>query len=459
MTLSIRAWLTLWYSTVLSLVLAASAAAFYLVHSRSRVGDLDEELGRADALVSRILVTELDEGMDLAEAALRALEDIEMPGMSVAIFDAGGVPLSGMWLTLPHPPSGGESERRHASEVTPSGRFRLHWGSHRYKETIYQVGVAESLASLDRELAVLRRALLGSFLFTLLLAVAGGWWIARVALRPVEAMAAQARSVTDRTPRLRLVSPNPKDELGLLAGAFNDLLARLELALSQQRHFMADASHELRTPVSIARTAIEVTLSRAGRPEDEYRDCLGVVAQQTRRLTRIVEDMFILARADVAGLPLDRAPVYLDELVADCVKETSVLATPKGVGLDWRGPSDLEARGDERLLRQMLLNLLDNAIRHTPSGGRVSVDLVGRFATVEVAVTDSGDGIPQDARDRVFERFVRLDASRRAGEGAGLGLPIARAIAEAHGGTLVLARSDVSGSTFLVRLPLAEREA
>jgi signal transduction histidine kinase len=295
--------------------------------------------------------------------------------------------------------------------------------------------------------------LLGSFLFALLLAVVGGWAIARAALQPVTLMAAQARRITDRTPGFRLSSPNPKDELGLLAKAFNDLLARLESALSQQRQFMADASHELRTPVSIARTALEVTLSRSGRPEEEYRDSLGVVAGQMRRLSRIVEDMFTLARADASGLPLERRPIYLDELVADCVKEAKVLAAPKGVALDCQGPGDLEVHGDERLLRHMLINLLDNAIHYTPSGGWVRVDHATRADAVEVSVTDSGEGIPEAERERIFQRFVQADASR-SGNGAGLGLPIARAIAEAHGGTLVLAGSDASGSCFLVRLPL-----
>jgi signal transduction histidine kinase len=320
------------------------------------------------------------------------------------------------------------------------------------------VGVAQSLAALTRELAALRHALAGSVLFALLLAAGGGRWIARGALRPIELMAAQARRITDRTPGLRLASPNPRDQLGLLARAFNDLLARLESALSQQRQFMADASHELRTPVSIARTAIEVTLGRQGRPEDEYRDALGVVRDQMRRLSRIVEDLFTLARADVGGLPVERSPLYLDELVADCVKEAKVLAAPKAVEVDWRSPGDLEVHGDERLLRDMLINLLDNAIRHTPRGGWVRVELVAGNDAVEVAVTDSGEGIPEADRERVFERFVRLRPSQ-AGKGGGLGLPIARSIAEAHGGTLVLGRSDASGSTFLVRLPLPERGA
>ena len=137
---------------------------------------------------------------------------------------------------------------------------------------------------MQRDLDLLRRALLGALALSLLIAVAGGWTIARGALRPVDLMAAQARGISERTSGMRLAAPHPDDELGQLARAFNDLLARLESALSQQRRFMADASHELRTPVSVARTAVDVALGRSGRTEEEYRDCLAVVAEQTRRL-------------------------------------------------------------------------------------------------------------------------------------------------------------------------------
>ena len=454
MSLSIRARLTLWYMTVLSLVLVVSAAALYLLHSRSRLAQVDEELARAGSLVAGLVTPELEEGSDLAEAARGALEDIQMPGRFLAVFDADGVLLSGRWEDLPRAAASGLGPGGHVSTTVarPQGAFRLYRARHIYKDTNYQVGVAESLATVERELLGLRRALLGSVLFALLLAVIGGWAIARAALRPVELMAAQARRITDRTPGDRLSAPHPQDELGQLAQAFNDLLGRLERALAQQREFMADASHELRTPVSIARTAIDVTLSREGRLEDEYRDSLGVVREQMRRLSRIVEDLFTLARADATGLPLESRPLYIDELVADCVKETRLLAPP-GVSLHSRAPTDLELMGDERLLRQMLINLLKNAVLHTASGGLVRVDIVTGKDGVEIEVTDSGQGIPEAERERIFERFVQLDPSRQ-GEGSGLGLPIARAIAHAHGGSLVLARSDRSGSTFLVRLPL-----
>ena len=458
MNVSIRARLTLWYTAVLSFVLVASAIGFYVIQWRLRLAQLDEELASAEALVARLVPLELDEGVELAEAASGALEDIEVPGRPVAVFDAAGVQLSGGWEGLPAPAADGLGKEEWAGTVkTPAGAFRLRWAGHQHKEITYGIGAARSLAPVEQELVALRRALLSGVFFALLLAAGGGWWIARGALQPVAVMAAQASQITDRTPGQRLTAANPVDELGQLARAFNDLLARLESALAGQRRFMADASHELRTPVSVARTAAEVTLSQSGRPEDEYRDSLGVVAAQMRRLARIVEDMFLLARADAVGLPVVSSPLYLDELVADCVKEAQMLAAPGEVRVDWAGPGDIEAVGDERLLRQMLMNLLDNAVRHTPSGGWVRVDLLARPEAFEVAVTDSGRGIPKADQERVFERFVRLDESRPSSEGAGLGLAIARAIAEAHGGTLVITRSDASGSTFLVRLPHPER--
>ncbi len=460
MTLSIRARLTLWYTTVLTLVLAASATGFYVVQWRQRLTQLDEDLARTEALVARLLPIELDEGLTLAEASSGALEDLDLRDRPLAVFDAAGVRLSGAWEGLPLDEGKRAGEPDGVTTVnTSAGRFRLYRTRLRHRGIAYQIGAARPLATVDLELARLRSALLSGGLFALLLAGGGGFWIARQGLRPVALMAAQARGITDRTPSARLAVPNPQDELGLLAGAFNELLARLESALSSQRRFMADASHELRTPVSIARTASEVMLSHRGRSEEEYRDSLGVVAAQTRRLARMVEEMFTLARADAAGLPLERGPLYLDELVGDCVKEARVLATAGDVLLDWQGPDDLEALGDERLLRQMLMNLLDNAVRHARAGGAVRVTLSAQTDGAEIAVTDSGGGIPEAERERVFERFVRLDAQHGVSEGAGLGLPIARAIAEAHEGTLELARSGPSGSTFLIRLPGPKRRA
>jgi signal transduction histidine kinase len=266
-------------------------------------------------------------------------------------------------------------------------------------------------------------------------------------------MAWQSGQITDRTPGFRLSVANPQDELGQLAAAFNGLLDRLEGALHAQRRFMADASHELRTPVSILRTATDVTLSRE-RPAEEYREALAMVANQTRQLAQMVDDMFTLARGDAGALTPETADFYFDELVAECVREAMVLASERRIELRRHGDQEVAFRGDEGLLRRMMLNLLHNAVRHTPAGGNVAVGLAVADSTLSVEVADTGGGIPIGDRERIFERFVRLDAARGPDGGAGLGLAIARSIAEAHGGTLVLAGSDSTGSRFLVRLPL-----
>lgn len=448
MRLTIRTRLTLWYTAVLSLTLAVAAVSFYLVQWRVRTAALDAELDRVKTLVVRKLSMELAEEAPLTEAASDALEDVSVPGLPMAVWDSRGELLAGHWdLPVALPPD------RSGTVDTPAGAFRVAVEPPRGTRDAFRVAVATPLGPVQRELAQLRRALLTGAVLALLLAGAGGWWIARAALAPVGAMARQAAAIDDRTPGARLTAPNPADELGRMAQAFNDVLGRLEAAIAAQRRFMADASHELRTPVSIARTAAQVTLSHPERNQAEYRDALGLISLQIRRVARMVDDMFLLARADAAGLRLSSGLLYLGELVADCARDAGLLAEGRGVGVEWQGDGDLPFTGDERLLRQLLMNLLGNAVRHTPERGRVRVEIAVDPGAYDVQVVDTGPGIPESDRERIFERFVRLDASGRPPDGAGLGLPIARAIAEAHGGTLVLARSDASGSTFRLRLP------
>jgi two-component system OmpR family sensor kinase len=196
-----------------------------------------------------------------------------------------------------------------------------------------------------------------------------------------------------------------------------------------------------------------VMLSRAHREEAEYREAMTSVGAQARRLGRLVEDMLVLARADAGGYPLRPVDLYLDEVVSDCQRASNVLAGERGVTIRSAGPADIPFRGDEDLLRRLVSNVLQNAVQHTPPGGAVTVDVTREAETVRIRVTDAGAGIPADDQQRIFDRFVQLDAARR-GQGTGLGLPIARWIAEAHGGTLVLERSGPGGSTFCVSLPI-----
>jgi signal transduction histidine kinase len=235
------------------------------------------------------------------------------------------------------------------------------------------------------------------------------------------------------------------------------LLNRLSESFDRQRRFMADASHELRTPVAILRGESEVALSQQARSPDEYRESLDVMHHESERLTRIVEDLFTLTRADAGQYPLQPTDFYLDELVAECVHSARTLAQAKKISLTFEGAPESLIHADESLVRRMLLNLLDNAIKYTREFGRVTVSCQRNGREYAVNIADTGCGIPAEMRPRIFERFFRADKARSHSEndggGAGLGLAISRWIAEAHHGRLELARSDSTGSTFSAYLP------
>jgi two-component system, OmpR family, sensor kinase len=470
MTLSIRARLTLWYSIVLGGVLIASGYALLLAQARIGLGRLDAELARTGRTVASVMSNELDEQQQQPDALVAAAEDtregVAVPGWTMVIADQSGHVLAGTWTLLrredvrdadigPWRADGGTA-RTFAASV---GQCRIWRESIEHDGYRFTVLVAAPLAPLAREREALRDAAAILLPIALIVAALGGWWIGRRALDPLASMAMQATGISERTPDAQLTINNASDELGQLGRAFNALLDRLAHALHAQRQFMADASHQLRTPVSVIRTAAQVTLGRSGRSESDYRDSLGIVAEQSARLTRMVDDMFLLARADADGRPLESADFYFDELIADCVRAVRVVAEPRQVRVEATAPAEVLFRGDEALLRQMLMNLLDNAVSHTPSGGRVSVSLRIEAEAIVLEVTDSGSGIPAADRERIFERFVRLEpATKRASSGgAGLGLPIARWIAEAHGGTLTLDAAitpgDGHGTRFIVRLP------
>jgi len=269
-------------------------------------------------------------------------------------------------------------------------------------------------------------------------------------------MTARAQQISASTLHDRLPVLNTGDELGHLASVFNELLARLDASFEQQRQFIADASHELRTPVAIVRGEAELALAREARTPEELRMALRTIEEEMQGLQRIVEDLFLLARAHAGERLLQPAELYLGELASESVRAARSLAAQKRIVLSYEGSADLPMRGDEALLKRLLLNLVDNAIKYTPEGGRVTVQSSETDASYVIDVRDTGSGIPADARARVFERFYRAERSRRVGEptsGAGLGLAIASWIAEAHGGSLALASSDSSGSVFRLIVP------
>jgi heavy metal sensor kinase len=455
MTLSLRTRLTVWYSIALLVVLAAGGAIVLWQQGRIGLARVDRQLNDLTATVANMMRDELSEDPVLATAAREVQKTIIAPGRAVAILDRNGHPVAAAWngLTLPGDPPAFENGLRVWTVETTGGAWRVRVEPTSVEKESLILVTAVPLSDVLRERREVQEAMWVGIPIVLLLASAGGLWLASIGLRPITQMAERAAQIP-LTGDQDLGQSNRTDELGQLARAFNALVARLRAALQTQRQFMADASHELRTPVSVIRAAADVTLGRDRRDETEYREVLAIVGSEARRLGRLVEDMLVLARADAGGYPLQPVTVYLDELVAECRRTVDVLAAERNIQINAGTLSDMAFVGDEDLLKRMLVNLVQNAVNHTHPGGLVSI-AVTNGAAIAIDVIDQGSGVPAEDHERIFDRFVQLDRSRR-GAGSGLGLPIARWIAEAHGGSLTLVSSDSSGSTFRIVLPLPQ---
>jgi heavy metal sensor kinase len=302
----------------------------------------------------------------------------------------------------------------------------------------------------------LRRDLFAGVPLVLLLASAGGYFLARKSLAPIASMNNQTQHISAENLSARLDVSNTRDELGHLAATINDLLARLESSFQEQQRFIADASHELRTPLAVLRGETEVALGKTRRVE-EYQQSLSLIQDEAERLSRIVEDLFILARQPInTRAVLNQERVSLNDAVRDCARAAQVLALRKGVRLKLENDSpSIALQGDEELIKRMILNLLDNAVKYTPAGGEISLALGRQNGHAEIVVRDTGIGIPERDQPRVFDRFFRVDKARaRAMGGAGLGLSIAQWIVEVHGGEISVASAPGHGSTFTVVLPV-----
>ncbi len=468
---SVRTRLTLWYTGVLALVLVIFCASIYYLLSGKLHQRLDADVQTTVDGIARLLVYELAEGESEKQAVHSALNEHYFPNQAAAIFDAQGQLLSEKILANDHRAQlpadfSASSETIQFLTLPPKSKDEddsIRAAMQRVKFAgngkNYFVVVSQPMNLLSEELEILREILLAAVPLALLLAGVSGWFLARKSLSPVVVMSESARRISAKNLDERLPVANPRDELGQLAATFNEMLERLRASFTLQRHFMADASHELRTPLSVMRTAAAVTLEKPQRDENEYREALAMIDRQAIRLTRIVEDMFTLARADAGKRELKLRDFYLDELVAETSHAAAVLAKPKGVAVECGPTLETPYCGDEDLLRQMMLNLLDNAIKYTPSGGKILLQLSQNDSRHVITVADSGRGIPAEAQPHVFERFYRADPARARseqanGSGAGLGLSIARWIAEAHKGSLDLVHSDDTGTLFSISLPL-----
>jgi len=457
---SVRTRLTLWYAGVLAVSLIAFAVVIYYTAVASLHERQDESLKSTAQTVASAYEEELQEQHSISKAGQIVMAELIFPNRYVQIIDSAGHQIatsknaSEMRTTIPEAVL--TRAREHNFDFLTADSFRFAVVPISSDRALGFAAVAEPLSVIEEGLSRLRRDFFAGVPVVLLVASLGGYFLARKSLSSISSMSAQTQRISAESLSSRLDVTNPRDELGRLASTINDLLARLENAFNEQQRFIADASHELRTPLAVLRGETEVALEKT-RTVDEYQESLSLIKDEAERLSRIVEDLFILARQPIdAPAKLVHEQVVLNDAVRDCARAAQVLATRKGVQLKVHNNNPpIALSGDEDLLKRMILNLLDNAVKYTPAGGEVSLTLERQNGNAQIVVRDTGIGISEQDQLRVFDRFYRVDKARsRALGGAGLGLSIVRWIVDAHGGKIQIHSSDGIGSVFTVELPL-----
>ncbi len=331
--------------------------------------------------------------------------------------------------------------------------------------TTYRIAVSTWLGDTQNDLSAIHHGLELLLPLLFLLTAGTGFYLARRTLAPLTEITQKMDAISCQNLSERITVSSSQHEIVRLTTGFNQLLDRLQTTFQQQQRFMADASHELKTPVAAALTAAQVTLRVPNRTAAQYNEALRIVEEQMLRLRRIVEDMFLLARADTNSMHLRLEEFYLDELLAEACRAMRLLAERAGVTLTLAKPlPEVHLCGDAGLLRQAIIILLDNACKYNRAGGAVHVSLQPNNGDCVLRVSDAGPGIPQEAISHLFERFFRVDAARSRDDrtnydfgGAGLGLAIGSWIAEQHDGQLLLESTSAAGSTFALHLKTSSR--
>ena len=477
---SIRGRLTIWYATALILSVAVFAVVIYFGRRTATYQDLDRRIQSEADLTAGILsesyrargvlveqdtagrpvltpevaavlevvpdfllVTSRDGRLLFASPDARALTFAEFEQLNA--------------LTVPPPQPGTHLPGKY--RINPNGPT-LHYVVRPVPDAGDQFGAI--FAGADTRTAELRLEQLLStiviaFVVGIVPAVLVGRWIAGRALEPVDRMITEVREITDgRSLHRRLALPMERDELGRLAETVNQMMTRLERSFAALRRFTADASHELKTPLTVVRAGVERAITRPDLPQETLA-ALEETLQEVNRMTELLEALLTLARADEGRADLHREPVDMRSIIEEAGETGELLAEHAGVTIEIRMPPDpVVLAVDRSRVRQLALNLIENAVKYTPPGGTVSVELGAGDGRVLLTVADTGIGIAPGDLPHVFDRFWRADSARtRTGErpGAGLGLAICKWIAEAHGGTIEVQSRPGRGTTFTVILP------
>jgi heavy metal sensor kinase len=445
---SVRVRFTLWYTAALAAIIILFSSGTYLFVADSFKGYTDRQLRQHAATIEKALRHDPKEVAELIEYGSSGIFRV-MDGDS--LFAATASWREGCLDLFPAP---GETDHPRSWKA-PNGRhYRLHSAVVSTPGHGYRVTVAIDEAPIHRLLDLLAIIEIVGVPAAILLALIGGYLLAGRVLAPVSAITAKAREITAERLSERLPVENPDDEFGSLATVFNRTFARLEDSFERMRRFTADASHELRTPLTAIRSVGEVGLRRNS-DADSCRETIASMLEEADRLTRLVDSLMTLSRADSGAISVQRQAVELNLLAADVIDCMQVLAEEKGQELSLDAREPVVAEVDPAILRQALINLVDNAVKYTPANGRIRV-AVRRASAGEsvIEVIDNGSGIPKEHQANIFDRFYRVDKGRsRETGGVGLGLAIARWAVEANGGRIEVESEEGKGSTFRIILP------
>jgi heavy metal sensor kinase len=456
--------LTLWYSFILALLLFAFGAVLYYSLSRTLIDGIDSSLWF-------VAETEAASLFDSDNGEPHVHEATPWTASNEGLLDKYVQLLDGKGKVISKSANLGEKQLPSSGELLSSSlEGRVGFETINYLEEgalrlislpLVDKGGVNYIVQVGTTLEA-SREILDSFLFQmlgmglggLLLAGAGGWFLARRALKPVALITETARAISGRNLDRRLDFEVTPDEIGRLIEVLNDMLQRLEQAFSSRKRFIADASHELRSPLTALKGTMEVLLRRK-RTVKEYEQGFESCLEEIDRLARLVNNLLTLARTDTGGEEMRFQEIRLDILAAEVIDRTKALARQKNIRLRSGIEDEIVCHGDPDKLKQLIINLLDNAVRYTPDGGWVKFSLCRKADSIRISVADSGMGIPQDDQRYIFDRFYRVDRSRKRDEtgGSGLGLAICKCIAQAHRGRIEVKSEPGRGSMFIVYLP------
>lgn len=440
-------------------VAVLAAAGFWTVFATLEYGAIDASLGAQAQVLTSALA---DPSGHVDPAAADPLPAVTQAGIAVnaVLFAPGGAAVDHSGQVgdpsayAPHGPVASVSHETRRIDGVPQ---RLLVQPVEFTSGAGTLVLARPLDELWETLALVGVLLAAAVIAVVLVAAVLGYWLAGRALAPVGVMATAARDITehDLHRRIELHLP-PGDELGELAATFNSMLDRLDTAFAALQRFTADAAHELRAPLALMRAQVDVVLRRDRTP-DEYRASHRALLEEIERLSRMADQLLLLARADAGVLQAQSEAIDLPELLEGIVERWRPAAVEREVALESELPLEGEVRADPGLLRRLFDNLLDNALRHTPAGGAVVVSASAGNGTWRIAVDDTGPGVAPELRPHLFERFARADRARgRDTGGAGLGLSLSAAIATVHGGSIAVEEARAGrGARFVVELPRA----